>query len=107
MQQQHGFTSDGIRQGYTFKDPYIKNMFDMIAKQSPCFPIEADHVQLIDTPSEFYDGIIEGIKQAKERVVLSSLYLGTGEQEIKIVNELEKALEREKNLEVVILDRKS
>ena len=91
-------TSDGIREGYQFKDPYIKNLFNMIAKQSPCFPIEPDHVQVIETPSQFYDDLLEGIKHAKDRVVLSSLYLGTGEQEKKIIQELEKALERESTL---------
>ncbi|KAG2379032.1 hypothetical protein C9374_007670 [Naegleria lovaniensis] len=88
---------------YSFRDPYIKTIHEMISKHAPCFPIDPDHVSIIDTPSKFYDGLIDGIQNARERVVLSSLYLGTGTQEQKIVDELEKALEREKDLQVVIL----
>jgi len=89
--------------GYQFRDEFVRNMFDSIAAQSPCFPISPEHVSIIETPTKFYEGLVEGIQRSKERVVLSSLYLGTDHHEQKIVQELDSALTRENNLQVVIL----
>ena len=61
-------------------------MFHFLHEMAPCFPINGDKVAVVETPSEFYQHLLEGIKSSKERIVLSALYLGTGGEEQKLLN---------------------
>jgi len=52
------------------------------------FKVRASSVGVLHTPTQFYERILAGIRGAEKRVVLCSLYLGTGELERKVVEEL-------------------
>lgn len=46
---------------------------------TPFFPLRSQDVGFLAEPSEFYEAILERIRNATSRVTLSALYLGTGE----------------------------
>uniref|UniRef100_T1J1T8 CDP-diacylglycerol--glycerol-3-phosphate 3-phosphatidyltransferase n=1 Tax=Strigamia maritima TaxID=126957 RepID=T1J1T8_STRMM len=65
-----------------------------IASHSPSFPIDGDRVTVLNSPKEFYQTILTQIRKAKRRITLSSLYLGTGQLERELVEELDNTLNR-------------
>jgi CDP-diacylglycerol--glycerol-3-phosphate 3-phosphatidyltransferase len=62
----------------------MENIAIDLAKNSklPWFQVDSSSVNIIQTPKDFHDSIIDGITTAKERIVLASLYLGSDETEI-------------------------
>ncbi|KAH0629392.1 hypothetical protein JD844_011443 [Phrynosoma platyrhinos] len=64
--------------------------FQWIRNLVPEFGIASSHVKVLSSPTEFY----ELMKMAKHRVVLASLYLGTGPLEQELVDCIEMALEK-------------
>lgn len=76
------------------------NSMDWLVKDKPSLPVNPNDIHFIKTPTEFYETIIvsslecdfiygkyfqERIKTAKKQIILASLYLGTGELEVKLV----------------------
>ncbi|KAK0385444.1 hypothetical protein NLU13_7920 [Sarocladium strictum] len=76
----------------------IVNELDRLA---PSFDIGGDRIQVIRTPSDFYETLKERIQNAKNRIFLSTLYIGRSEQEL--INTLRDALRRNPNLKLSIL----
>ncbi|XP_042308518.1 CDP-diacylglycerol--glycerol-3-phosphate 3-phosphatidyltransferase, mitochondrial [Sceloporus undulatus] len=68
--------------------------FQWIRNLVPEFGIASSHVKVLSSPMEFYELMKRQIKMAKHRVVLASLYLGTGPLEQELVDCIEMALER-------------
>uniref|UniRef100_A0A6J0VBP8 CDP-diacylglycerol--glycerol-3-phosphate 3-phosphatidyltransferase n=1 Tax=Pogona vitticeps TaxID=103695 RepID=A0A6J0VBP8_9SAUR len=68
--------------------------FQWIRNFVPEFGVPSSSVKVISSPTEFYKLLKEQIKMAKERVVLASLYLGTGPLEQELVDCIEMTLER-------------
>ncbi|XP_069786107.1 CDP-diacylglycerol--glycerol-3-phosphate 3-phosphatidyltransferase, mitochondrial isoform X2 [Narcine bancroftii] len=68
--------------------------FQWIGELVPSFRISGSQVNVLTSPSEFYDALKEHIKMAKKRIVLASLYLGTGPLEQELVDCIEEALRR-------------
>ncbi|CAD5116077.1 DgyrCDS5007 [Dimorphilus gyrociliatus] len=77
--------------------------FSWIKQHAPCFRIQPDHVDIIYEPAEFYDTLKDQVSRAKDRIVLSSLYIGTGPKEVGLIDEIEKALKSNDRLKVTIL----
>jgi CDP-diacylglycerol--glycerol-3-phosphate 3-phosphatidyltransferase len=76
----------------------VASDFDRVA---PRVEIEPSNIQILSSPSEFYETLKRKIKSAKRRVYLSTLYIGKTEHElIATINE---ALEENPDLEVSIL----
>ena len=76
----------------------VASEFDRVA---PRVEIEPSNIQILSSPSEFYDTLKRKIKSAKRRVYLSTLYIGKTEHDlIATINE---ALEENPDLEVSIL----
>uniref|UniRef100_A0A915AUH1 CDP-diacylglycerol--glycerol-3-phosphate 3-phosphatidyltransferase n=1 Tax=Parascaris univalens TaxID=6257 RepID=A0A915AUH1_PARUN len=63
----------------------------------------ADCVKIIETPQKFYETLIKLTRDANERIILSTLYLGNGILERKLINELEASLIRLPQLRMNIL----
>lgn len=67
---------------------HIKNeterLFHNFKRVAPCFPHNGQS-KLINSPSDFYQTILKGIETSEKRIILSSLYLGAGEQSKLIV----------------------
>ncbi|GAM24768.1 hypothetical protein SAMD00019534_079430 [Acytostelium subglobosum LB1] len=86
-----------------YKDTYLNESFLRLSTLGPAFAVDSNNVEFIREPNDFYEQLIEGVKRCERRVVLSSLYLGTGKQEIRLVEELVAACKRHPNLQVHIL----
>ncbi|XP_054831964.1 CDP-diacylglycerol--glycerol-3-phosphate 3-phosphatidyltransferase, mitochondrial isoform X1 [Eublepharis macularius] len=74
--------------------PEGSHRFQWIRNLVPEFGIASSHVKVLSSPTEFYELMKGQIKAAKKRVVLASLYLGTGPLEQELVDCIETALER-------------
>ena len=70
-------------------------------KIAPRFEIEPSQIDILDSPSAFYETLKTKIKGAKRRVYLSTLYIGKTEHEL--IATLNEALEDNPDLEVSIL----
>ncbi|XP_055385153.1 CDP-diacylglycerol--glycerol-3-phosphate 3-phosphatidyltransferase, mitochondrial [Condylostylus longicornis] len=70
---------------------------------SPCFPVNGDQIKIISEPNVFYDTIIEKSALAKRRIVLASLYMGTGHLEKAFVQTIHQNLSKNQNLKVNVL----
>ncbi|XP_033732147.1 CDP-diacylglycerol--glycerol-3-phosphate 3-phosphatidyltransferase, mitochondrial-like [Pecten maximus] len=76
----------------------IRHAFSWIGSETPCFGINGHQVQVLQQPDQFYETLKIRVKQAKKRVVLASLYLGTGILEQELVNNIREAcLEAQRN----------
>ena len=62
--------------------------------------LSASDLVLLDEPGTFYEIIRQRIRTAKRCIVVSALYLGTGELEKQLLEDLDEALENEKELVV-------
>ncbi|KAK6479724.1 CDP-diacylglycerol--glycerol-3-phosphate 3-phosphatidyltransferase [Huso huso] len=68
--------------------------FHWVADQVPAFRVSGGQVHVLHSPDEFYQIMKANIKTAKRRVVMASLYLGTGPLEQELVDCLQEALKR-------------
>ena len=63
--------------------------FDSVAgwlsKHVRAIPAKASQIRVLDTPDEFYQELLRRSASAKQRVIMSSLYLGTGPHEQALV----------------------
>ncbi|KAG5262398.1 hypothetical protein AALO_G00274720 [Alosa alosa] len=71
--------------------------FRWMADHVPAFRVPGARVHILHSPEEFYQVMKARIKTAKSRVVMASLYLGTGPLEQDLVDCMEEALERSQN----------
>ncbi|XP_015793559.1 CDP-diacylglycerol--glycerol-3-phosphate 3-phosphatidyltransferase, mitochondrial isoform X1 [Tetranychus urticae] len=67
------------------------------------FRVKSDSIEILQNPQTFYSKLQKLISQSKKRVILSSLYIGTGELEENLINSLHSRLEETKDLRVSIL----
>ncbi|KAJ2514143.1 CDP-diacylglycerol--glycerol-3-phosphate 3-phosphatidyltransferase [Coemansia sp. RSA 1939] len=75
-------------------------VFSPLTKERPVFRIQ-NRVVVIREPGDFYREILQGIQRARKRIVLSSLYIGS--EETELADQLARALERNPDLEVLVL----
>uniref|UniRef100_A0ABI7ZXC2 CDP-diacylglycerol--glycerol-3-phosphate 3-phosphatidyltransferase n=1 Tax=Felis catus TaxID=9685 RepID=A0ABI7ZXC2_FELCA len=68
--------------------------FQWIRNLVPEFGVCSSHVRVLSSPAEFFELMKGQIKVAKRRVVMASLYLGTGPLEQELVDCLESTLEK-------------
>jgi hypothetical protein len=61
-----------------------ERLFHNFKRVAPCFPHRGS-TRIVNTPAEFYQLILDGIDKSQTRIVLSSLYLGAGNQSKTIV----------------------
>lgn len=70
---------------------------------APCFPVKGEKVTVIKEPGKFYETLVEKSASAKKRVILASLYLGTGQLESTLVQTIQRNLQKNKFLKVDVL----
>ncbi|KAI4807773.1 hypothetical protein KUCAC02_027559 [Chaenocephalus aceratus] len=68
--------------------------FRWMAEHVPAFRVPGTHIHILTSPDQFYQTMKARIKTAKRRVVMASLYLGTGQLEQELVDCMEDALQR-------------
>ncbi|XGW02754.1 hypothetical protein V3C99_014631 [Haemonchus contortus] len=71
--------------------------------QSRAIPITAENVRILESPSDFYQFLLERSRLARRRITLSTLYLGHGSLEQALVDAINTNLNQNKELQVSIL----
>ncbi|KAG8129169.1 hypothetical protein E2320_015837, partial [Naja naja] len=66
--------------------PEGTHIFQWIRNLVPEFGIAGSHIKVLSSPAEFYELMKGQAKMAKQRIVLASLYLGTGSLEQELVS---------------------
>ncbi|KAM4664675.1 CDP-diacylglycerol--glycerol-3-phosphate 3-phosphatidyltransferase, mitochondrial [Discoglossus pictus] len=66
--------------------------FQWIGNLVPEFAISSSSVKVLSTPAEFYQVMKAQVKMAKKRIIMASLYLGTGHLEQELVDSIEDRL---------------
>ncbi|KAG7491225.1 hypothetical protein MATL_G00000730 [Megalops atlanticus] len=72
----------------------IHSRFRWMADHVPAFRVPGARVRILRSPDEFYQLMKARIRTAESRVVMASLYLGTGPLEQDLVDCMQEALER-------------
>ncbi|XP_053562201.1 CDP-diacylglycerol--glycerol-3-phosphate 3-phosphatidyltransferase, mitochondrial isoform X2 [Bombina bombina] len=72
--------------------PRGAHRFQWIGNLVPEFGIASSGVKVLSTPSEFYQVMKTQVQMAKKRIIMASLYLGTGNLEQDLVDSIEKRL---------------
>lgn len=65
--------------------------------------VQASSIRSLNSPEDFYDAIIAGIKSAKRNITLSALYFGSGDHVSRMMRELRNAVECNKKLRVFLI----
>ncbi|KAL1451572.1 hypothetical protein WDU94_005933 [Cyamophila willieti] len=81
----------------------LPKRWDFVSKLAPVFPARSDQIKLLSQPNEFYSELLSRIQNAKTRIVLTSLYMGTGPLEQKLVQTLQSTLVNNQAVNVRIL----
>jgi CDP-diacylglycerol---glycerol-3-phosphate 3-phosphatidyltransferase len=68
-----------------FENKQLNEIFQEIKKNVPYFVINSKNVKILKEPKDFLSTILKEISTAKKRIYLTSLYLGTGNNEKLIV----------------------
>eukprot|EP00899_Mesostigma_viride_P020113 jgi/Mesvir1/28102/Mv04686-RA.4 len=94
----------GRRHAYTKSTvDILGSLLRELRKLAPVFPVNAENIQLLKTPAELYAALNEGVSASRERVVLASLYIGTGSLEQALVSRLAKHLAAHPQLRATVL----
>uniref|UniRef100_A0A8R1E7W2 CDP-diacylglycerol--glycerol-3-phosphate 3-phosphatidyltransferase n=1 Tax=Caenorhabditis japonica TaxID=281687 RepID=A0A8R1E7W2_CAEJA len=72
--------------------------------EMPGIPIDGANIEILNTPTDFYEKLLELTLAAEHRITLSSLYLGEGDLEKKLVSTIGERLDRGKIDVTVLLD---
>lgn len=71
--------------------------------EAPCFPVSAERIQIILQPKRFYEVLEQRCSSARDRIMMTSLYLGTGQLESALVANIRRNLDTNTALKVNIL----
>lgn len=63
----------------------VPSFYSWLHKVSPAFPVDANKIKILSQPADFYSLLLKKCSSAKQRIVFSSLYLGTGELEQALI----------------------
>ncbi|KAK4686455.1 hypothetical protein P7C73_g3679, partial [Tremellales sp. Uapishka_1] len=60
----------------------IEKLSTELSLIQPCFGARGDEIALLNSPTDFYAKLINLIKRAKRRIIISTLYIGVEESEL-------------------------
>ncbi|KAL4704209.1 hypothetical protein ACJJTC_011835 [Scirpophaga incertulas] len=83
--------------------PSQLHYFSWLNSIAPCFPVHASKLRLLSSPSQFYDTLCEKFLNAKNRVSIASLYIGTGQLEQKMLTLIKQNMSSKKKLKLNVL----
>lgn len=83
--------------------PVELQYFNWIYSVAPCFPVKSSKINIIHDPSNFYNIICERFRNAKHRISIASLYIGTGHLEKALLEETKENLLKNKDLPLKVL----
>ncbi|EGN95719.1 hypothetical protein SERLA73DRAFT_113405 [Serpula lacrymans var. lacrymans S7.3] len=81
-------------------DPTIRDFASSLAAKQPCFSLPSQSVRVLSEPADFYRSLLNIILRARKRIFLSSLYIGSSENEL--IDTLDLALSRNPDLHVYL-----
>ncbi|XP_034830265.1 CDP-diacylglycerol--glycerol-3-phosphate 3-phosphatidyltransferase, mitochondrial [Maniola hyperantus] len=87
---------------YRFKPAELQH-FNWMFNLAPCFPVSASKINIITEPSKFYDVLCERFCNAKHRISMASLYIGTGDLEKNLLKVTVEKVEVTKDLNFNVL----
>ncbi|KAK9502649.1 hypothetical protein O3M35_011377 [Rhynocoris fuscipes] len=70
---------------------------------SPGFSLHGDQILILHKPEEFYETLLAGCNNANSRIMLASLYIGTGPLEEKLVHTINQRMNSIEDIKVNIL----
>lgn len=85
------------------KSAMVRRSTRILASMLPRFPVRASDVRVLRSPGQFYDELVRGIRGARQRIVLSTLYIGTDSMSEALLDELSASLQKNEELTVSIL----
>lgn len=65
-----------------YPHPAFDQLSTSLSSWLPCFGARGDEVRLLNSPSGFYGDVIDMLKRAKRRILISTLYIGIEETEL-------------------------
>lgn len=74
-----------------YPSPFTKSdtvTHNWLSSAAPCFPVNFKNITILTEPQQFYSAILRGCNDAKNRITLVSLYLGNGNLEEKLVENI-------------------
>eukprot|EP01084_Bolivina_argentea_P171571 297240_1 len=74
------------------------NVLHKLSHFGPTFKCEADEIEILSNPNEFYELLIKNASNAEHRILISTLYIGEGDKEKHLVSTIENTLKSNKNL---------
>lgn len=77
--------------------------FNWMFKEMPAFGVQGSQVKVIYQPSEFYEELVSRSASCSRRIVLASLYVGTGNKEKALLNTIQGNLMDNKDVRVSVL----
>ena len=79
------------------------NKFPWISNYGPSFVISASNFNVLYEPKDFFQELKTIFSNAKQRIYISSLYLGTDATDFELIDSIRSALENNRSLRLVIL----
>ncbi|XP_061913164.1 CDP-diacylglycerol--glycerol-3-phosphate 3-phosphatidyltransferase, mitochondrial [Entelurus aequoreus] len=73
--------------------PSLNGHFRWMSEHVPAFRVNGARIHVLTSPDQFYQTLKARVRTAKRRVVLASLYLGTGQLEQDLVDCMQEALQ--------------
>ena len=70
----------------------IENL-SFLAEEAPGFAVNGSDITVLTEPTEFHHKLCALVANAKHRTVLAALYLGTGEKEKTLIENVRKSLD--------------
>lgn len=95
-------TSGSADVASTFRPSSLQSL-NWLHTVSPCFPVSGNRIDIIYDPSVFYNTLVAKCADAKQRIMLASLYLGIGGREARLVNAIHDNLRSNVELKVDVL----
>ena len=71
--------------------------------QPPVFFLPQQSVQVLSTPTDFYEELLHGIKSSRRRISIAALYIGTGKMEKNLLDNLRNTMNDQPQVKVSLL----
>ncbi|KAH8890053.1 hypothetical protein GQ53DRAFT_179824 [Thozetella sp. PMI_491] len=93
--------ASGASQSSTTNAGMLAPFTSELDKIAPSFKVHGSQVQILQTPTEFYETLKAKIRNAESRIFLSTLYIGKSETEL--ITTLQETLRQKPNVKLSIL----
>lgn len=60
----------------------FSGLASQLSAAQPCFGARGDSVEMLEGPTIFHDRLLEMVKNARGRILISTLYIGTEEESL-------------------------